>query len=109
MSTYEEALAWTDRHPGARRTISLAKLVPLWTADCGVSLREGIDSRDEDRTALVLRVLTHVAARGEDSELIAAGHPFCRDAPRGDRRSRQRGAEKTPYHVGAEAGVRDCD
>ena len=82
MSPYQEALAWIDRHPGTGSTISLVKLVlSLWNAERGFSFRECIHSLDEDRTALALRMVTHFAARGEDSELVAAGHQLCRDYP----------------------------
>jgi len=68
-----------------------------------------IHNLDEDRTALALRMVTHFTARGEDSELVGAGHRLCRDCPHlweiveaGDAAKKKRRAA-----LDAEAAARD--
>jgi hypothetical protein len=71
MSPDHDALTLIRRHPGTGSAGSLAKLVlSLWNADCGFSVRA------------CLANLMHLAAHGEDADLIAAGHELCRDDPR---------------------------
>ena len=83
LSPYQEAVGWIQRHPGTGSANSLAKLVlSLWNDECAFSFRECISNLDEDRTRLALRLVTHFAARGEDQELVAAGHEVCRAYPR---------------------------
>ncbi len=82
-SPYQEALGWIQRHPGTGSAGSLAKLVlSLWNDDCAFSFRECVGNLDEDRTALALRMVARFAARGEDPELVGAGHEVCRAYPR---------------------------
>jgi hypothetical protein len=83
MSPYKEALSWIQRHPGTGGANSLAKLIlSLWNDECGFSFRECIHNLDEDRTALAVRMVSHFATHGEDSELVEIGHEVCGDYPR---------------------------
>jgi hypothetical protein len=83
MSSYQDALAWIRKHPGTSSASRFAKLIlSLWNAECGLSFRECIHNLDEARTALALRRVKHLAAAGEDADLVAARHEVCREYPR---------------------------
>jgi hypothetical protein len=71
---YQEALAWIEKHPHAGSGIRLAKLIlSLYNDKCGYSIRECLDSMDEERQRLALRIVQHFAKHGEDAELVLAG------------------------------------
>jgi hypothetical protein len=82
MSPYHDALAWIRRHPGTGSSDTLAKLIlSVWNVGCGFSIRECLHNLDADRTALALRMVAHLAAHGEDTELVTVGYEICHEYP----------------------------
>ena len=83
ISPYMEAWEWIDEHRGTGSADCIAKLMlSLWNSSNAFSLRECIDTLDEQRQQLVLRVVTHFASHGETRELVELGYKVCEACPR---------------------------
>ena len=107
MNPYDEAVGWIDRHPTTGSATRLAKLLlSLWNADVKFSFRECVDSLDETRTDLAVRMVAHFARHGEDADLQAAGVRVCRDHPQlwelGNARSDAQAALRQIWHAAPE-------